>query len=248
LNANIGDFNMGDIILYFGSKVNVMTKKTWEVMGEPTLGYSPIQLKLENQHRVVPIGRLKGIPVDFDGVCTMADFEVIDIVDNTTPYPTLLGLDWEFHNQDIINLKTKKIIFESREYRVISPLDPSKGGTYIEPASENFIIEEITNLYITNTCEEYYINPKTYGIISWRSISSCALDSDTVLENWQQCLHDISTRRCARMMHALRWVGTEVREPPTFYGQNDLEEFLVKFELDFFFLNQRSLVLDMAFK
>jgi hypothetical protein len=60
LNANIGDFNMGDIILDLGSEVNVLPKKTWEAMGEPTLGYSPIQLKLENQHRVVPIGRLKG--------------------------------------------------------------------------------------------------------------------------------------------------------------------------------------------
>jgi hypothetical protein len=47
---------MDDIILYLGSEVNVLTKKTWESMGEPTLGFSPIQLKLENQHRVVPIG------------------------------------------------------------------------------------------------------------------------------------------------------------------------------------------------
>jgi hypothetical protein len=135
LNANIGDFNMGDIILDLGSEVNVLPKKTWEAMGEPQLGYSPIQLKLENQHRVVPIGILKGIPVDLDGVCTMADFEVIDIVDNTSPYPTLLGLDWDFDNQTIINLKTRKMIFESGEYIVIAPLDPSEGGRYVEPAT-----------------------------------------------------------------------------------------------------------------
>jgi hypothetical protein len=48
LNANIGDLNMGDIIMDLGSKVNVLPKKTWECMGEPTLGYSPIQLKLAN--------------------------------------------------------------------------------------------------------------------------------------------------------------------------------------------------------
>jgi hypothetical protein len=59
LNANIRDFNMGDIILDLGCEVNVLPKKTWQCMGEPTLGYSPIQLKLENQHRVLPIGRLK---------------------------------------------------------------------------------------------------------------------------------------------------------------------------------------------
>jgi hypothetical protein len=34
------------------------------------------------------------------------------------------------------------------------------------------------------------------------------------------------------MMCALRWIGLEVREPPTFYGLNELEEFLMKFELE----------------
>ena len=29
LNANIGDFNMGDIILDLGCEVNVLPKKTW---------------------------------------------------------------------------------------------------------------------------------------------------------------------------------------------------------------------------
>jgi hypothetical protein len=93
LNTNIGDFNMGDIILDSGSEVNVLPKMTWQCMGDPTLGYSPIQLKLENQHRVLLIGRLKGVKIDMDGVHPKADFEVIEIVDGTTPYPKLLGLD-----------------------------------------------------------------------------------------------------------------------------------------------------------
>jgi hypothetical protein len=42
LNSNIGYFNMGDIIMDLGSEVNVLPKKTWKCMGEPTLGYSPI--------------------------------------------------------------------------------------------------------------------------------------------------------------------------------------------------------------
>jgi hypothetical protein len=93
LNANIGYFNMGDIIPNLRSEVNVLPKKTWKCMGDPTLGYSLVHLKLENQHRVIPIGRLKGVTIDLDGVCTKADFEVIEIVDGTTPYPTLIGLD-----------------------------------------------------------------------------------------------------------------------------------------------------------
>jgi hypothetical protein len=76
---------MGDIILDLGFEVNFLSKKTWEVTGEPKLGYSPIQLKLENQHRdMVQIVRLKGIPVYIDGVCTMINFEVIHIVDITS--------------------------------------------------------------------------------------------------------------------------------------------------------------------
>jgi hypothetical protein len=77
LNANIGDFNMGDFILYLGYEVNVLPKKTRQCIGYPTLGYSPVQLKLENQHKVLPIGRLKSVTIDLDGVCTKDDFEVI---------------------------------------------------------------------------------------------------------------------------------------------------------------------------
>jgi hypothetical protein len=49
------------------------------------------------------------------------------------------------------------------------------------------------------------------------------------------------------MTHTLIWVGTEVREPPTFYGQNDLEKFFKKFELEVFEI-WRLLVLDISLK
>jgi hypothetical protein len=55
-------------------------------------------MKLANQHIVLLIGRLKGFTVDLDGVHTKVDFEVIEIVDGTTPYLTFLGLNWEFDN------------------------------------------------------------------------------------------------------------------------------------------------------
>jgi hypothetical protein len=124
---------MGEIILDLGSEVNVLPNNTWQCMGETTLGYSPIQLKLANQQRVISIGRLKGLTVDLDRVCTKEKFEVIEIVDDTTPYPVLLGMDWVFDNQDIINLKTRKMKFYSGEYRFIVPLDPSKGESFVEP-------------------------------------------------------------------------------------------------------------------
>jgi hypothetical protein len=201
-------------------------------MGEPQLGYSPSQLKLVDQHRVMTIGRLEGILVDLDGVCTMEDFEFIDIVDNPSPYLALLGMDWAFENQTIINLKTRKMIFESGEYKVISPLDPSEGERYVEPVTENMLTEDVNQLYRTTAHEEDYINPTADGILSWRSYSSCASYSNVGLENWKKKLHELSTRRCTRMTRALRWVGTEVQEPPMFDGMNDLEEFLLNFEVE----------------
>ena len=111
----------------------------------------------------------------------MEDFEVIEIVDGTTPYPTFLGLDWEFENQAIINLKTRKMTFELGEYRVIMPLDPSEGESLVEPTCID--LEEINQLYKTTTRDEDYINPTADGVLSWRSITSCAIDSDTRLEN-----------------------------------------------------------------
>ena len=115
---------MGNVILDLGSYVNIFPKKTWEAMGEPTLGYSNIQLKLENQKGVIPIGRLKNTTVDLDGVRTTTDFEVMDMVDEYIPFRKLLGINWAFENQDIINLKTRKMIFEFGNFRVVSPLDP----------------------------------------------------------------------------------------------------------------------------
>jgi hypothetical protein len=245
LNANIRDFNMGDIILNLGSEVNVLPKNTWKCMREPTLGYSPVQSKLANQHKVLPIGRLKGVTVDLDGVRTKVDFEVIEIVDSTTPYLALLGLDWAFDNQAIINLKTQKMTFDSGEYMVIAPLDPSKGERFIDPTCLD--LEEIIQLYRTNARDEDYVNPITDGILNWQSITSCVSNSDIGLDNWQQRIHEVSTRICARIDCAVRWVGTEIREPPNFHRVNDLEAFLTLYE-DEVLENQRLLALDIALK
>jgi hypothetical protein len=128
---------------------------------------------------------------------------------------------------------------------IISSLDPSEGQRFVEPTCLD--LEELNQLYRTTTREEDYVNPTADGVLSWRSITSCTLDSDTRLENWQHRLHVVSTRRCARIDRAVRWVGTEIREPPSFHGVNDLEEFLIRYE-DEVLPNQRILALDIALK
>ena len=66
--------------------------------GKLKLVFSPIQLRLENHQRVIPLGRFSSVPVDLDGVHSLADFEAIEIIDDSTSYPVLLGIDWAFDN------------------------------------------------------------------------------------------------------------------------------------------------------
>lgn len=38
------------------------------------------------------MGQLYGVTIEIEGASMMADFEVIEIVDDSNPYPALLGL------------------------------------------------------------------------------------------------------------------------------------------------------------
>jgi hypothetical protein len=135
--------------------------------------------------------------------------------------------------------------FESRDYRVIAPLDQSEGERFIEPTCLD--LEEISQLYRTTTCDEDYVNPTTDEVLSWRSITSCTTDSNIELQNWKQRLHEVSMRRCVRIDCAVQWIGIEIREPLSFHGLNDLETLLTQYE-DGVLENQRLLALDLALK
>ena len=82
--------------------------------------------------------------VDIARVRVLAYFQVIEIVEDTDPYPTLLGIDWAIDVGGIINLKKRSMVFEKNGTRVIIPLDPAKGARYTEPAYED---EELDHIY-----------------------------------------------------------------------------------------------------
>jgi len=46
------------------------------------------------------------------------------------PYPTLLGIDWEYENYDVIDLNKELMIFEAKGMQVIQPLDPYEGTRF----------------------------------------------------------------------------------------------------------------------
>jgi hypothetical protein len=154
-------------------------------MGKHNLIWSLVQLRLANQHKIIPISLLILIPVNIDQVCSIRDFEVIEIMDDIQPYSSLMGLEWDFENQAIINMKRREIIFEVGDLKFNVPLDMTEGKRYIEPAKGN----EIDNLYNMTARMDDYINPIADGALSWRIISSCVLDLEEGLEHWQQRMH-----------------------------------------------------------
>ena len=137
------------------------------------------------------------------------DFKVIDIVDDTTPYPLLLGIDWEMENQTIINFKIRILSFQDDEMRVVAPLDPLEGPRYIEPVFNEGHGDHLDTIYNITALREDYINPTTDGNLSWKCESSCTLDSREALENWKNLLHEVSSRKCVRITKSITRVGTQ---------------------------------------
>lgn len=80
-----------------------------------------------------PNGEATRVIFDIEGVRTLVDFKVIDILEDSNPYPTLLGIDWATDMNGLINLKKWKMIFERKSLSVVVSLDPTKGPHYTEP-------------------------------------------------------------------------------------------------------------------
>jgi hypothetical protein len=96
---------------------------------------------------VSSFGRLEHVPIDIDGVRTFVDFEVIEIVDDSIPYPMLLGINWAFNNSTVVDLKKRRMEFEGNDLNFLSPLDLDEGHGYIEPLREEDYAYELENIY-----------------------------------------------------------------------------------------------------
>jgi len=86
LTTQINEFEMDQVILDMDFDSNVLLKKNWECMGNPKLQWSPIQLHMANQQKIIPMGHLCGVTVDIEGVRVVVDYEVIEITDDSNPY------------------------------------------------------------------------------------------------------------------------------------------------------------------
>ena len=116
-------------------------------------------------------------------MCSLADFEVIEIIDDNTPYRAMLGIDWAFENQAIINLKKKTMSLEGKGIRVIGLLDPALRPRYTKLIIAEEEARNIDTVYQLTAVKGDYINPTDEWMLSWRCESSCMPDSDVGLEN-----------------------------------------------------------------
>ena len=103
------------------------------------------------------------VPVAIEGLCTFADFKFINIINDTNPYPTFLGIDWAIDNQTIINFKKRILSFEDNEMRVVSPIDPLEGKIYVDPVYNEEWGDYLDHIYNVTSLQEDYINPTIDG-------------------------------------------------------------------------------------
>jgi hypothetical protein len=194
-------------MLDLGSDVNMLPKNTWEALGKPKLVYSPMQLRMENQYCIFPVERLENVEIDVVGVKTTTEFEVIELMGDTDPYPALLRIYWEYDNYAIIDIKRDTMKFEEDGIKIFQPLDPCLGPRYVEQVDHNMDSEALDQLYtITAGMRLDYINPMVDGSISWRSIQYVDEDSEAAFDSWQQGSYERFSRRCATVRE-IRWIG-----------------------------------------
>jgi hypothetical protein len=106
--------------------------------------------------------------VDLVGIKTVANFEVIEIIGEKYLYPSLLGIDWEYENYAIIDLKKEIMTFECDEINITQLLDPYRGPRYNDLVDESMEQDDMDQLYnITAGNRVDYIDPTVNGSISW---------------------------------------------------------------------------------
>jgi len=106
--------------------------------------------------------------------------------------------------------------------------------------------EDLDQLYtIIVEMRPDYINPTTDGYVSWRSIQSTEEDSELAF-GWQHGSYEIISIIFSTI-RATRWIGTEMRDHPTYNGTSYLNSFLTDIDTKYV-PYKRILVLETTLK
>jgi hypothetical protein len=93
IEVRIGDFDI-DCTLDEETQVNIMTERTWEILGKPAMIPSLGGIGLFRGKLITLCGRLTQISMSAHGTSTEEDFEVVKFVENSAPFAILLGKPW----------------------------------------------------------------------------------------------------------------------------------------------------------
>jgi hypothetical protein len=176
IEAGIGDFDV-DCVLDEETQVNIMTKRTWELLGNPTMIPSLGGMGLFIGKLIILCGRLTKLPMTVNRASTKEDFEVIKFIEDTAQFTMLLGRPWierdqskrkeeeevlEKKKQELKDLITRRIahLIEEQENRSQpfhnNDLDFEVAGTLEDPQKNEISIpdkERILPLKESQQCE-----------------------------------------------------------------------------------------------
>jgi hypothetical protein len=90
IETRIGDFDI-DCVLDEETQVNIMTKRTWEILGKPVMSPSLGGIGLFRGKLINLCGRLTQISMSTHGNLTEEYFEVVKFIESSAPFAMLLG-------------------------------------------------------------------------------------------------------------------------------------------------------------
>ena len=100
VDLEIEGYHVQQVVLDFGSQLDIMNHNTWEQLGRSQLYESGIYLKLSNQGLIEPIRVWRNVDMTIKGILTKVDFEIID--------PTMGNKNESFNIPRQIKDKTKR--------------------------------------------------------------------------------------------------------------------------------------------
>jgi hypothetical protein len=124
------------VIVDFGSQVNILPRETWVRLGKPLLHPTMNFLKLADQRFIEPIGTLKSVITSIMGIPTRVDFEVINLVEGIPAYPALVRRPWGQNMKATISLERDIIKLKGSNKKIIIPLDPKEGKPWVKTWDE----------------------------------------------------------------------------------------------------------------
>ena len=93
-----------------------MKKETWEVLGNPIVVPSLGRIDLFKGKMITLCGRVTIVPIIVHGTSTKEEFKVIRFVDDSAPFPLLLGKTWIQENR--IRRKAEEEAIENKKHKL----------------------------------------------------------------------------------------------------------------------------------